>query len=242
MALRHLTVLPVPYHPDESDARPSRTLPWFPAVGAAIGVPAAVVLLLPLPALPRAALALAAWIVVTGALHEDGLMDCADAAFAPVVRERRLEILEDPRAGAFAVTAEGLMLLTRFAALTAVAALAPVVASLIGRWAMTISLACWRPARREGLGARFADGAGASKPTVVAVTLLAAGAAAGDRSGALQACAAVVLGLGAGLLLAGWLSRRFGGLTGDAHGAVGVLAETAALIAYLPVCGGAHGC
>jgi cobalamin 5'-phosphate synthase/cobalamin synthase len=199
-------------------------------------------LLLPLPALPRAAIALGVWVLVTGALHEDGLMDCADAALAPVARERRLEILKDPRVGAFAVTVEGIMLLARFATLTAVAAVAPVVAALIGRWAMTVSLARWRPARREGLGARFADGAGAGTPTLLAVALLASIAALGGWARALQAAAAVVLGLGAGLALAAWLSRRFGGLTGDAHGAVGVLAETAALLAYLPLCGGDRVC
>ena len=52
--------------------------------------------------LPATLLAVTAALIVTGALHEDGLADVADALGAHTTRQRRLEILKDPRVGALA--------------------------------------------------------------------------------------------------------------------------------------------
>jgi adenosylcobinamide-GDP ribazoletransferase len=167
-------------------------------------------------------------------------MDCADAALPPVARERRLEILKDPRVGAFAVVVEGLALMLRFGALASVAPVAAVVAAVVGRWAMTLTLAGWPPARAGGMGARFAEGAGRVAPSLVALgILLAIGAVSGQL---LRLAAASAAGLVGALGAAAWLSSRFGGLTGDAHGAAGVIAETAALLMFLPICGVGRAC
>ena len=48
---------------------------------------------------------------LTGALHEDGLADVADAIGAHVPRERRLEILRDSRVGTFGALAVAFALL-----------------------------------------------------------------------------------------------------------------------------------
>ena len=63
-----------------------------------------------------AALLLGLWILLTGALHLDGLGDCVDACLAPT-RQRTLEIMKDPRAGPMAVADIGVVLLVKFAAL-----------------------------------------------------------------------------------------------------------------------------
>ena len=73
-----------------------------------------------LPPLPATLLALAAAMIITGALHEDGLADVADAVGAHTTSERRLEILKDPRVGTFGALA--LILVTALIA-TRVAAL-----------------------------------------------------------------------------------------------------------------------
>jgi adenosylcobinamide-GDP ribazoletransferase len=52
-----------------------------------------------------AGLALGAGIVVTGALHEDGLADCADGFWGGYTPERRLEIMADSRIGSYGVRA-----------------------------------------------------------------------------------------------------------------------------------------
>src|SRR4029077_501094 len=71
-----------------------------------------------LPSLSAAALALAATLLVTGALHEDGLADVADGFGGGATRERKLEIMDDSRIGTFGVCALILSFMLRVAALT----------------------------------------------------------------------------------------------------------------------------
>src|SRR4030095_13904282 len=102
-----------------------RSVPWFPVVGAGVGLVVAGVYgggRLALPPLPAAALGLVAGICVTGAFHEDGLGDTADAFVGGWDRESTTRILKDPRLGTFGVLAVAASLLLRVAA---VAALAP---------------------------------------------------------------------------------------------------------------------
>ena len=79
-AIRFLTVVPAPG--GEWSARAaSRSVAWFPAVGLGIGGTVAAVNWaagLAMPGLPAAALALAAGVILTGALHLDGLADTFD--------------------------------------------------------------------------------------------------------------------------------------------------------------------
>ena len=228
-AVRHLTVVPVPYDPAEAGAARARVLAWFPLVGLGIGCAVWATLRLPLPPLAGAAVALAVWTFVTGALHEDGFLDCADAALATVPRARRLEILDDPHVGAHAVTAGGVLLLARFAGLASAPAAAALAAPVIGRWCMALTLALLRPAKPRGLGADFAQGARVGPPAAVAAVVLVTLGAFGD---ALRVGGSAAAGLAAGLAAAAFLAGRFGGVSGDVHGAAGLVAETAALLAY----------
>ena len=85
-----------------------RVLPWLPFVGALIGalvggVAAGLAELVPTAV--AAAVAVAVGLLVTGAFHEDGLADVADAFGGGTTRERRFEILKDPRHGTYGVAA-----------------------------------------------------------------------------------------------------------------------------------------
>lgn len=234
-ALRFLTAVPIPGRRGGAREDDVWAAAFFPLVGLLIGLPLALVLSAPLPPLPRAAVVLALWVGLTGGLHEDGWMDVLDGAFAPAERARRLEILRDPRVGAHGLTGGVVLLLLRFGALAAVPPAAVVTAPVLGRWAMAISLAAVPSARTSGLGAAFSRHPRPWAASAVAVAVLAPLAA---WAGWGRVLAAVVL---SGLLAAGWaafLVGRFGGLSGDGHGAVGLLAETAALYAFLPVSGG----
>lgn len=230
-AFRFLTVIPLAPPRDQGRERPGRAVAFYPLVGLVVGGAVAAVLSTPLPTLPRAALALLVWVAVTGGLHEDGWIDVVDAAFAPVDRNRRLEILDDPRAGAHGVTGAVLLLVLRFAALAAVPPVSAVVAAVLARWAMALSLAFAPPAREAGLGASFADGARWRIATAVAAVVLGALGWWAGIGGVLTAVGA------AALLTLPWacfLIRRLGGLNGDGHGAVGLVAEVAGLYAFLP--------
>ncbi|HZB40216.1 MAG TPA: adenosylcobinamide-GDP ribazoletransferase, partial [Ilumatobacter sp.] len=85
-----------------------RVLPWLPFVGALIGafvggVAAALAELV--PAAVAATAAVVAGLLITGAFHEDGLADIADAFGGGITRERRFQILKDPRHGTYGVAA-----------------------------------------------------------------------------------------------------------------------------------------
>jgi adenosylcobinamide-GDP ribazoletransferase len=208
----------------------------MPLAGAAIGLGGGAVYWLSaglgLTPVIAGLLAVAATILMTGALHEDGLADSADGLFAGAESARRLEIMRDSRIGAYGTLALILSVGLRAAALAAIAAPGPAVAALIAAHALARALPpavmAWAPlARDDGLAA-----AAGQVETECAWTALGIGAAV----------AVVFLGLGPGLvallaagsigLVAFRLARtRIGGYTGDVLGAIEQLGEIAVLLA-----------
>jgi adenosylcobinamide-GDP ribazoletransferase len=225
-ALAFLTRLPVPAPRDPSL---DRAAAWFPVVGLLVGGIAAGVRALADLALPPAAatlLAVAAAILVTGGLHEDGLADVADGLGAHVSRERRLEILRDPRVGTFGVlaliVAVGLTVTTVAALGTAHAARTLVTAHILARWAILPISAALPPARPGGAGSLLR----VTTPALLAGSALAVAGAlivAGPVNGAAALAAAAL----AALVAAVALRRSLGGVTGDGYGATAKLAEVA---------------
>jgi adenosylcobinamide-GDP ribazoletransferase len=238
VAMGTLTTLRIPLRPpsDVDDLRLSTAA--YPVVGLLVGSLPALMLALPLPDLPRAALALAVWIAVTGALHVDGWGDCCDAAFAPPrateeeTRQRRLVILKDPRMGVFGVTGIGLLLLGKWTALVHAPAVAPLAAAVLARWAMVYTLGAFPPARPDGMAATLGRGVPFWAATVFAIPVLVALTWTTDQPWMLAR--AVLAGTLAAVMAAAWLARRFGGITGDVCGAVGEMTELVSLWAFLP--------
>ena len=210
-------------------------LAWFPAVGAALGVALGGIWWVaaevwPLPV--AAAVVVLADLALTGMLHLDGLVDTADGLLPPLERERRLEVMADPRAGAFGVGAAGAVLLARWAALSV---LSPRVLLLGGLWcasrsAMALTTATVPYARSAGLAAAFRgdDRRGRTQGAVAAGLAVALMLGALGRGwGGATAVAAALLAAGAVVALA---CRRVGGFTGDVLGAAGVVGETTGLL------------
>ncbi|HEV2150533.1 MAG TPA: adenosylcobinamide-GDP ribazoletransferase, partial [Longimicrobiaceae bacterium] len=146
LATATLTAVRVPLRGEASAEELRAATAFYPLVGLLVGAVPAAVLLLPLPPLPLATLALAAWVLVTGALHLDGWADCCDAAFAPAAgdaqatRERRLAILKDPRLGTFGGAGLALLLLGKWTGLVYAPAMAPLLVAPVARWAMVHAL------------------------------------------------------------------------------------------------------
>jgi adenosylcobinamide-GDP ribazoletransferase len=213
---------------------PARAVAWYPLVGvvlAALLAGSAALLYHALSPLLAAALTVALWVLLTGALHFDGLADTADAAFAPVAPERRLDILRDVHHGTFALVAVVLVLALKVAALATfdgrAAAGAAVLAVVVGRAALLPVMRLFRPARSGGMGEASRTGAHSA---AIGVAIAVAAAAA------LLAFGGQGLALAAGLFLlalasAAWLSGRFGGLSGDCYGAIIEILEMFALVA-----------
>ncbi|WP_112321603.1 adenosylcobinamide-GDP ribazoletransferase [Oceanibium sediminis] len=233
LALVFLTRLPLrgpdPW-PEDGLARAAR---YFPLVGALVGLIAGLVWLgalgLGLPPLPAAALALCAQLLLTGALHEDGLADCADGLGGGATRERALEIMRDSRIGTYGALALGMSLILRIAALASLGG-APGLAALIlahtvARTAIVSALVSMDYARETGLasGARGTSGAEAGIALILA--LLAALVLGGAWG-----LAALLAGLGAMLIARQRLNARLGGYTGDGLGLIAQLAEITVLL------------
>jgi adenosylcobinamide-GDP ribazoletransferase len=233
-AAAFLTIVPIGRRVELGAADVGRGSVFFPLVGAAIGGAVgltAVGLDDILPAFVAAALAVALDAILTGVIHLDALADVTDGLGAGT-RESALEIMRDPRIGAFGAVALVLDLLVKVAAVLAVlelerAVLVFVAAFAVGRSA-PLALACVLPyARAEsGSGRTLTDSAGTARLVVgLALAVLIAVAAAGGRSLALFAAAA------AAILLVGLLARaRFGGVTGDVLGAAVEVTTTVALV------------
>jgi adenosylcobinamide-GDP ribazoletransferase len=178
-----------------------------------------------------AALTLAATLLVTGALHEDGLADTADGFGGSTTRERKLAIMRDSRIGTYGVCALILSLLLRVAALAALAEPSLVAPALIAthvaaRAPLPLFLHLLPPARADGLSA----GAGRPSRNRALVGVLIGAVALVLLLPPVKALLAVVL---LAVLLAGmaWLSmRQIGGQTGDCAGALEQAGEAVLLI------------
>ncbi len=227
VALHFLTRLPVPRLESVDADELSRAASWFPLVGALIGALVAFAVAVGGYFDPRlgALLGLLTWVLVTGALHLDGLADVADALGA-VHRssERFLEVLRDPHVGTFGVTAIVLVVASKLVLLAILAERgAPAALILVAAWARwgVLYLALVLKPLADGMGARFASRLDARTVGIAAaiLTLLSA------------FFAPVLIGaLVAVVLLAVFWRVQIGGFTGDCLGASIEVTEIASLV------------
>jgi adenosylcobinamide-GDP ribazoletransferase len=234
VGLAFLTRLPVPLALDHGGGRLARAAPWFPVVGILVGCVAGATLLVAGALLPMplaAGFAIAAGLLFTGALHEDGFADCCDGLGGGRSREHALDIMRDSRIGNYGATGLFLSLALRWQALAALTPAAGVVALIVAhavsRAMLPPVLVSTRYARNQGLASAVADGVRTREAALAILIAFGAAMLAGPVCG-LVAVAAAMLAAGAMLTI---LVRRLGGYTGDGLGAVQQLAEIAVLAA-----------
>ena len=228
-AIQFLTRIPLPTLPYDASSL-ARSVKFFPVVGALIGSLAAALHYLLAPHLPRllaALFVLTFLILVTGAFHEDGLADCADAFGCTRDRNRILTIMHDSRIGTYGGVALTLSLLARLLLLASLPldAVAPylISAHILCRWT-TLPLSHFLPAARpatEGQAARIASLTSTTSlilgtlfSFIAVIFLLRAGAI-------IPILSAILLTF----LSALYYKKRLGGVTGDCFGATNQLAE-----------------
>ena len=120
LALQFLTRLPVPLGASYSPRRAASAVRYYPLVGVLIGGLCAAVYWAAdwvLPSLPCVVLAVVAGLLVTGALHEDGLADTFDGIGGARTRDQTLAIMKDSRLGTYGVLALVLVLALKISAL-----------------------------------------------------------------------------------------------------------------------------
>lgn len=200
-----------------------------------------------LPRPPSTALAVVALVVLTGALHLDGLADTFDGMLGGRARESRLAIMRDPRIGSFGAVAVAALLLLKWSALLGMEERGAIVAALlaapaVARGALVMAIAAYpyaregdRPAGAEpGMGAGFHAAARGPAGVIAVASAVAIATAIYGGAGAAIA-AGVIVG---GVVIAWWPYTRLGGLTGDTYGALVEVLETGALLA---IAAGAEG-
>jgi adenosylcobinamide-GDP ribazoletransferase len=227
-AFSFLTILPLGF---AEGRKPGYAFAWFPLVGLGIGITLAAVAWLPVgtPEL-RAFLILLTWVILTGALHLDGLADSCDGLLATVEPQRRLEIMRDPRTGSWAVVGVVLLLLGKWISLQTLPPWMLILPPVIGRWSMVLAAYRYPYARSTGLGAYFREGLGSRQWWIAtACTVLITAALALFVHPILAGL--FPLGLILALLLSRWAAQRLGGgLTGDVYGALCEIIELACLL------------
>ena len=149
-------------------------------------------------------------VLITGGIHMDGFMDTQDALSSYQPKERRLEILKDSHAGAFAIlscTVYFLCCTAIYASLTERSVKVTALGFLLSRTLSGLSVVTFPQAKKDGLAATFAENA--AKKTVRSVLIVAgkgAGTAAVAVAGAVFFCYYRMS------------LKNFGGITGDLAG------------------------
>jgi adenosylcobinamide-GDP ribazoletransferase len=226
----------LPLAPGGADEELGRAARYFPLVGAGVGLAGVAVLAAGATALPllvSVILSVGATVLLTGALHEDGLADACDAFGGGASREEVFRILKDSRIGAYGALGLILVLALKIASLAqmpvAVLPLALIFAHAFSRALCVAVMAAGVYAKREGGKTRRV--AAGARPVDAAIAL-AVGLAAVLWSPAVLAPAALVMAALAAVLY-GYFRARVGGYTGDALGAIQQLTEAAAYVAVL---------
>jgi adenosylcobinamide-GDP ribazoletransferase len=216
LAVRFLTLVPVPGREADGRGALGRAAWWFPIVGLALGVALAAVdrvLQVAFSPLLSALLVLSLWKVATGGIHLDALADCVDGLGGRDC-QHRLAIMRDSRIGTFGAVG---LILYFLIALLALAEMPPtargrvlLLAPVAGRLAPLLIGPRFRAASDHGSGATFLRSAwllGRWGPVVTVGSLLAV------------------------FVWSASLVRLLGGLTGDVLGSGVELGELAILLA-----------
>ena len=225
----------------------SRSDFWIPAISPLVSLTSAAGFAAGMALTGSLALATAASLALQyfcfNLFHFDGLVDSADALLPAATREKRFEILKDPRLGTYAFFTGLLVLASKsgliallaeegilFSVLTAGFLAAPVA----GRTAAALVALRHKPARPEGLGSLMKDFSGrrlALGALAGSAPALAFSALIGPWFFPLICAGSIVLGaVLAALFIGRAYEKALGGFTGDALGAAIELGELAALL------------
>jgi adenosylcobinamide-GDP ribazoletransferase len=233
IAISFLTTLPFPAPPSNHPDEFGKAAKWFSLVGLCMGALLAVLgwgLALIFPPLVVGGTVTVAWVLLTGGLHLDGLADCCDGMLSSALPQRRLEIMKDPRLGAFGAMGLFLVLLMKTILISELAThqlwLPLVLSASVGRW-FILPASAQPKARPGGLGEAFARGV--NKRAIFLSALIPLGLVffLGGKAWLSLIISAFIFAI---VIFAA--RRRLGGVTGDVFGMIVELTELAILLGF----------
>jgi adenosylcobinamide-GDP ribazoletransferase len=240
-AVQYFTRIRVPAWVGHAQEQLAGAIRYFPVVGLIVGASGAATLWLAAQVLPAplpAILAIVVTVLMTGAIHEDGLADTCDGLGGGATRERALEIMKDPRIGAFGAIALMLSLLLKISALSVMtlwtAMLALFAAHAFARFCAVLFSFAGRyvGSAERSRAAPVVTQVKRSDVLVAAVFGLPVLVLCGRDAIVAAIVALVLLGL-----LFRWCVRRIGGYTGDTLGAAQQVTEIGFYVGLLAMHG-----
>ncbi|WP_338781569.1 adenosylcobinamide-GDP ribazoletransferase [Metabacillus sp. FJAT-52054] len=241
IAIQFFTAVPVKRSFELDEKRVLYAVQWLPFVGLLIGAVLSGLLWLVLTFTPFSmpAAAFIIWmaaILLTGGLHLDGWMDSSDAYFSYRDREKRLEIMKDPRTGAFGVLSVIILLAARFLFIYEVIEglqwrdyFLMSAIPMLSRMGMGALLAAVPSVKSEGLAYFFQKDLKRNKVLRTYFTALLAAAAVFYMAEPLLSLYLAMLAaliLGFTIAAKAFFKEEFGGVTGDLLGASAEGGET----------------
>jgi len=191
-----------------------------------------------LPTALGSALLIVALVLLTGANHLDGFMDSCDGMVAGRSPQERLAIMSDSRVGSFGVVGVLCLLLVKYISILFLPGASRMAALLLmptlGRWSMVYAIFIYPAARREGLGQSFKEHVNWGGVVIATIITIAVSVVLLQLLG-LALVAAIWLIL---VIMAVFLKKKLGGLTGDTYGAINEVIEVSVLILVPLLAGG----
>ena len=240
LACQMLTRFPAARGVDYAPALDAAAVRYYPGVGILVGLAGGAVFAAahgPLGPPLAAILAIVATVLLTGAMHEDGLADTADGIGGGNSAERALEIMRDSRIGVYGVLA---LILVVGAKMFALASLAPwigiavlVAAHGLSRWSVVLVIATAPYVRSSGTASPVAGPVSSPTHLVAGGTAIACLALAAFAASP-QAAAGVLVGLACGhIAIRAAFQAKLKGYTGDCLGATQQVSELGAYLGLL---------
>jgi adenosylcobinamide-GDP ribazoletransferase len=230
IALQFLTIIPVSHSFIADDKQLGYSTLYYPVIGLLIGSLLAFfgLFLENLSFQIQAAILLILWVMLTGALHLDGLADCTDAWVGGLGnKQRSLDIMKDPAAGPIAVVSLVLVLMLKWLLISAILenqlTSALILTPMLGRLAILILMLSTDYIRSAGSAKKIVENLPEGAVKVISLS-------------------GVIIGIYflAGLpiifmfimlfVIAFQAKKRLGGVTGDIYGAAVELVEVSVLL------------
>ncbi|MEE9272733.1 MAG: adenosylcobinamide-GDP ribazoletransferase [Robiginitomaculum sp.] len=241
LALQFLTRFPISVKTTYSTENQAASVRYYPAIGLCIGVFAASIYWLAhmlFATLPALILSTMATLLLTGAFHEDGLVDTFDGIGGGVItKDRTLDIMKDSRIGTYGASALVLVLMLKISALASLTPPLIVLALITGhglsRLSCVIVILTSTYVRDQGTGKSVSNGMSRTGYSIALATGLLCFIIL-----AYFATPIVALFTFAGLAIGHIAIRmlfehKLGGYTGDTLGAVQQVSEVGV---YLGLC------
>ena len=178
-------------------------------------------------------LTLLSHVVITGAIHIDGLSDTIDGIFSGRNKERILEIMKDSRVGTFGALGIILLIVGKIITLSSINSIeiykAIIIAPIIARTLITFLMYKRKYAReKEGMGDLFI-GVLEKKNFIIA---LLTGIALISIIGRIKGVVLLIICFFFTILFRNYIEKRIGGVTGDILGASVELNELLVFLIY----------